>query len=47
VVVEGPNINHDYLEQLVPKIEAEIQKKIIFTTTSAHQGEGFVVFEKE
>jgi hypothetical protein len=47
VVVEGPNINQDYLEQLAPKIEAEIQKKIKFTTTFAYQGDGFVVFEKE
>ena len=47
VVVEGPNINQDYLEQLVPKIEAEIKKKIKFTTTTAFQGDGLVVFEKE
>jgi hypothetical protein len=46
-VVEGPNINQDYLDQLVPKIEAEIKKKIKFTTTTAYQGYGFVVFEKE
>ncbi len=47
VVVEGPHINQDYLEQLVPKIEAEINKKIKFNTTTAYQGYGFVVFEKE
>ena len=47
VVVEGPHINQDYLEQLVPKIEAEINKKIKFITTTAYQGYGFVVFEKE
>lgn len=46
VVVEGPNVNQDYLEQLAPKIEHEIKKTIRFTTTTAYQGDGFVVFEK-
>jgi len=46
VVVEGPNVNQAYLEQLAPKIEHEIKKTIRFTTTTAYQGKGFVVFEK-
>jgi hypothetical protein len=32
---------------VVNKIEAEINKKIKFITTTAYQGYGFVVFEKE
>jgi predicted transcriptional regulator len=45
IMLEGPNINKDYLDQLALKIEKEIQKKVVFQTTSNFQGEGLLVFE--
>lgn len=46
VVVEGVNLNQEYLENLVPKISKELDKKIIIHTTTLFQGVGLLVFEK-
>ena len=45
IVLEGPNINKDYLDKLSLKIEKEIGKKIFFQTTSQFLEEGLLVFE--
>ncbi len=45
IVIEGPGINESYLEQLRPKIIQEIQKQVIFHTTTHFDGNGLLVFE--
>lgn len=45
IVLEGPRINESYLEQLRPKIVKEIQKQVIFHTTTHFDGKGLLVFE--
>ncbi|MGV1012121.1 MAG: ArsR family transcriptional regulator [Flavobacterium sp.] len=47
IVIEGLVINQDYLEQLKPKIENEIQKNITFHSTKCYEGDGLLVFEQE
>lgn len=47
IVIEGLVINQDYLEQLKPKIENEIQKTITFHSTKCYEGDGLLVFEQE
>jgi hypothetical protein len=46
VVVEGINLDEEYLDNLVPKISKELNKKIIIHTTPLFQGLGLLVFEK-
>lgn len=45
IVLEGPGINESYLEQLRPKIAKEIQKQVIFHTTTHFDGKGLLAFE--
>ena len=45
VVVEGSNLNMDYLDYLVPKISSELNKKVIIHTAFVFEGEGVLVFE--
>ncbi len=47
VVLEGKDLNEDYIKQLSHKIEAEIQKKVVFYLTSQHDNTGLLVFEQE
>jgi hypothetical protein len=46
VVVEGAQLNYEYLDYLVPKISNELNKKIIIHTTSLFEGDGLLLFEK-
>jgi hypothetical protein len=45
VVLEGTELNQDYILQLAEKIEKEIHKKVQFYLTDKHDGSGLLVFE--
>lgn len=47
VVLEGTNLNEDYIQKLSNKIELEIQKKVVFYLTDQHDNSGLLVFEQE
>ena len=47
VVLEGADLNEDYIMQLSDKIEKEIQKKVVFYLTNKHDESGLLVFEHE
>lgn len=46
VVIEGSNLNESYINQLVPKVKAEIGKDLLVCVTHSYTGEGLLVFEK-
>ena len=45
VVLVGNNLNSDYIEQLVIKIEKEIKRKVQFQITEKHDGQGLIIYE--
>lgn len=45
VVLEGEQLNQEYIFQLQEKIEKEIHKKVHFYLTSNHESGGLLVFE--
>jgi hypothetical protein len=45
VVLEGSDLNQDYILQLSHKIGKEIQKEIFFYLTTNHDNSGLLVFE--
>lgn len=45
IIIEGPKLNNEYLLQLIPKIENEINKKVIIQTTTNFSGKGLLIFE--
>ena len=47
VVLEGDDLNEEYIKQLSHKIEAEIQKEVVFYLTKKHDNSGLLVFEQE
>ncbi len=47
VVLEGQNLNQDYIIQLSHKIEKEIEKKVVFYLTDQHDDTGLLIFEQE
>jgi len=47
VVLEGNNLNQDYILQLSHKIEKEIHKEVVFYLTNRHDESGLLVFEQE
>jgi hypothetical protein len=46
VVVEGDDLNKEYLENLEHKVALELNKKIVIHTTPLFQGKGLLVFQK-
>jgi hypothetical protein len=46
VVVEGVDLNQEYLETLVPKVAAELNKNIKIHTTPLYKGNGLLVFKR-
>ncbi len=46
VVVEGENLNQEYMENLLPKVEAELNKNIKIHTTPLYEGKGLLVYSK-
>lgn len=47
VVIEGSVLNQAYIEQLIPKIQREIKKKVKVHVTEVFSGEGLLVFENK
>ncbi len=47
VVLEGNNLNEEYIKQLSIKIGLEIQKEVVFYLTHKHDNSGLLVFEQE
>ena len=47
VVIEGPALNENYIQQLVPKIKNEINKEIKVQITTHHSGVGLLIFENK
>jgi predicted transcriptional regulator len=45
VVLVGHDLNADYIEQLVLKIENEIRRKVHFRITDRNEGEGLVIYD--
>lgn len=45
VLLEGEDLNEEYIENLAQKIAKEIDKNIKINTTHAYEGEGLLVFE--
>ena len=45
IVIEGPNLYESYIQQLVPKIENEIHRKVNIQITPLFLGEGLLIFE--
>jgi hypothetical protein len=45
VVLVGLDLNADYIEQLVIKIENEISRKVHFRITDTNEGEGLVIYD--
>lgn len=47
VVLEGTDLNLDYITQLAPKIQDEIDKEVRFYVTEAFTGAGLLIFENK
>jgi len=45
VVLVGKDLNSEYIEQLMVKIEKEIKRKVSFQITDQHNGEGLIIYE--
>lgn len=45
IVIEGPTLNENYIQQLVPKIQNEIKKDVNIQITPLYVGEGLLIFE--
>ncbi len=45
VVLVGSDLNADYVEQLVSKIEKEIRRKVLFRITDADDAQGLIIYE--
>lgn len=46
VVLEGLNLNIDYINGLSIKLENEIKRKVCFTILQSYDGEGLVLYEE-
>jgi hypothetical protein len=46
IVVEGEHLNKEYVENLIPKVSKELNKKIVIHITSFFEGNVLFVFEK-
>lgn len=46
VTIVGPALNADYLEQLAPKVEGIIGRKVIFTLYNSKMDKGLILFEQ-
>jgi hypothetical protein len=47
IVIEGPALNESYIQQLVPKLQNEIQKEIKIEITTLFTGAGLLIFENK
>ena len=47
VVIEGPNLDDNYIQQLIPKIKNEINKEVKVQITTHYSGKGLMIFENK
>jgi hypothetical protein len=47
IVLEGNDLNTEYIAQLSLKIEKEIQREVVFTLTNQHDNSGLLLYEHE
>jgi hypothetical protein len=45
IVIEGPNLNESYIQQLIPKIENETHREVNIQNTPLFLGEGLLIFK--
>jgi hypothetical protein len=45
IIIEGQELNEDYIQQLIPKIKHEIHKEVKVNLTTNYTGEGLLIFE--
>ena len=45
VVIEGDDLNSDYIYSLTDKIENQIQREVQFFITNNYQGTGLVIYD--
>jgi hypothetical protein len=45
VVIEGPALDENYIQQLLPKIKNEIHKEVKVQITPLFLGDGLLIFE--
>ena len=46
VVIEGADLNEEYINKLSNKLGSEIQKEVVFYLTNEHDNSGLLVFEQ-
>jgi hypothetical protein len=46
VVLEGVDLNQNYIDHLGEKVAKEINKKVVITTVSSFEGKGLLIFKK-
>lgn len=47
IIIEGNQLNENYIEQLLPKIKNEINKEIKVQITESYNGTGLLIFENK
>jgi hypothetical protein len=47
VVLEGENLNVDYIDQLSEKLEKEIKRKVHFIVTTFYEGDGILLYNNK
>lgn len=47
IIIEGNQLNENYIEQLLPKIKNEINKEIKVQITKSYNGTGLLIFENK
>ena len=47
VIIEGPALNQNYIENILQRIKKEIKKEVIVYSTTEYVGDGLLVFENK
>ena len=47
VIIEGPALNQNYIENIIQRIKKEIKKEVIVYSTTEYVGDGLLVFENK
>jgi hypothetical protein len=47
VIIEGPALNQNYIENITQRIKKEIKKEVIVYSTAEYVGDGLLVFDNK
>jgi hypothetical protein len=47
VILEGNNLNEEYISHLSSRLQEEIQREVVFSITNQHDNSGLLVFEQD